>query len=206
MMGAMADRLAARVDMNPLMADFASWMAAEQRRVYLLCYRMLQDSDEAGSATQDAFLKAYRALSRDGAEQLEDPAKWLTRIAVNSCLDRLRSRSWKIWRRRPSPKNEETILAMTASRSPSADDLVFAGQIASRLAEAVEQLSPRQRAVFLLKHFEDRRLEEIAEILELDLGTVKSHMSRALVKMRSLLQDIYTTDRARSAVEEHEDG
>lgn len=197
----MASRLAAPIETEFPTGDFASWMASEQQRVYLLCCRMLRDPDEAGSATQDAFLKAYRALGHDGAGQIEDPAKWLTRIAVNTCLDVLRSRRWKLWKRRSSSKNEETILAMTASRSPSQDDLVFATEIARRMSDALEQLSPRQRAVFLLKHFEDRRLDEIAEILELDLGTVKAHMSRALAKMRTLLEDLYHAPTGGAAVE-----
>ena len=200
-MSAMASRLASGVEAEFPPADFARWMTAEQPRIFLLCCRMLQDPEEAGSATQDAFLKAYRALNRDGARQVDDPAKWVTRIAVNTCLDRLRSRSWKLWKRRSSSKNEATILAMTPASSPAADDLVFAGEIAERLAEALQQLSPRQRTVFLLKHFEDRRLDEIAEILELDLGTVKAHMSRALAKMRDLLRDLYRARPAAAAVE-----
>ena len=147
-------------------------------------------------ATQDTFLKAYQAINKPNAQHVEDPAKWLTRIAVNTCLDRLRSRSWKLWKRRLEPENEEIILEMTAASAPSAEDLVFARQIEKRLAKALERLSPRQRAVFMLKHYEDRRLEEIAEILQLDLGTVKAHMSRALAKLRGLLSDLYGVDRA----------
>ena len=90
-------------------------MTSEQRRVYSLCQRFLQDRDEADSATQDVFLKAYQALKRDDAKELDDPARWVTRIAVNTCLDRLRSRKWQFWRRRPSPEDEQTILAMAAS-------------------------------------------------------------------------------------------
>lgn len=191
MMGVMVSRLDARVDATPRVQEFGSWMAAEQRRVFLLCYRMLQDSDEADTATQDSFLKAYKALSRPNSPSLDDPAKWLTRIAVNTCLDRLRSRTWKFWRRRPRQEDEETILEMATACSPSAEDLVFARQIQKRLAEAIEQLSPRQRAVFTLKHYEHCRLEEIAEILQLELGTVKAHMARALAKLRLLLVDLY---------------
>ncbi len=192
----MADGLAARLDVQPHLRNFGSWMAAEQRRVFLLCYRMLQDADEADTATQDTFLKAHKALNRSDAPNLGEPARWLTRIAVNTCLDRLRSRSWKIWKRRPKPEDEEIILNLAASTAPTAEDHVFAGEISGRLAEALEKLSPRQRAVFLLKHYEDRRLDEIAEILELDLGTVKAHMARALAKLRGLLQDLYYDSRA----------
>jgi RNA polymerase sigma-70 factor (ECF subfamily) len=196
MMGVMADGLAARMEAGTGLRDFGSWMAAEQRRVFLICYRMLEDPDEANSATQDVFLKAHRALTKPHAPEIDEPAKWVTRIAVNTCLDRLRSRAWKMWRKRPRQEDEEMILTMTASAAPSAEDQVFAHEIEQRLREAIQQLSPRQRAVFVLKHFEDRRLEEIAEMLGLDLGTVKAHMARALAKLRQLLKDLYFRDRA----------
>jgi RNA polymerase sigma-70 factor (ECF subfamily) len=155
-----------------------------------LCQRFLQDRDEADSATQDVFLKAFQALKRGGTD-LEDPARWLTRIAVNTCLDRLRSRKWQFWRRRPSSEDEQTILTMAASTSPEAEDRYFAGQIGERLNIALERLSPRQRAVFTLRHFEDLSLEEIGDMLGLDVGTVKAHMFRALAKLREDLRDLY---------------
>jgi hypothetical protein len=62
-------------------SDFTGWMLAEQARIFRLCQRMLGDSDEAGSATQDVFLKAYQAWERTAAD-LDDPSKWVTRIAV----------------------------------------------------------------------------------------------------------------------------
>jgi RNA polymerase sigma-70 factor (ECF subfamily) len=191
MMGLMADRLAVNMEVRAHPHDFSAWMQVEQRRVFLLCHRLLRDRDEADTATQEVFLKAYRALSRPDAENLEDPAKWLTRVAVNTCLDRLRSRRWQFWRRRPEPDDEKTILELTASRGPSAEDKMFAKQIAERLSEALEKLSLRQRAVFTLRHYEDRSLEEIAGVLQLDVGTVKAHMARALVKLRAELRDLY---------------
>ncbi len=173
-----------------LIRDFGPWMTAEQRRIYSLCQRFLQDRDEADSATQDVFLKAFQALKRGGTD-LEDPARWLTRIAVNTCLDRLRSRKWQFWRRRPSSEDEQTILTMAASTSPEAEDRYFAGQIGERLNIALDRLSPRQRAVFALRHFEDLSLEEIGDMLGLDVGTVKAHMFRALAKLREDLRDLY---------------
>lgn len=194
-MGAMAERLAMRVTELPHADDFNGWMLSEQRRIFSVCYRLLQDRDEADSATQDSFLKAYRALQDARNPEVEDRGKWLTRIAINTCLDRLRSRAWKFWRRRPNPDDEQLILAMTPSTAASAEDRVFGREIEVRLAEALRQLSPRQRAVFLLKHYEERRLDEIAEILELDIGTVKAHMARAVSKLRGLLKDLYGVQR-----------
>ena len=182
--------LAIRSDFDPRL-EFGCWVETEQKRVYRLCLRLLGDRDEADMATQDAFFKAYQALARHHSLEIDDPAKWLTRIAVNNCLDRLRSRALRFWRRRTSPEDESAVLARATGGSPGADDLVFARQIDHRLREALAALSIRQRAVFILRHYEDRSLDQIAEILQLDLGTVKAHMSRALAKLRVELRDLY---------------
>lgn len=191
----MAEQLVAAGTVSAGTANFAGWMASEQRRVFLLCLRMLGDSDDADTATQDAFLKAYRALEQNGAE-IGDPTRWLTRIAVNTCLDKLRSRRWRFWRKRPSQEDEEVILAMAPAQAPCAEDKLFAQQIGARLREALGRLSERQRAVFTLRHFEDLSLDEIAELLGLDVGTVKAHMARALAKLREELRDLYEARRA----------
>src|SRR5215469_7672139 len=166
-----------------LVSDFTAWMAAEQKRVFALCLRLLQDPDEANSATQDVFFKAYQALVKDDAKDLEDPARWLTRIAVNACLDRLRSRKWHFWRKRPVA-DDDSFLARARSKNPEAEDQYFASQIAARLHAALERLSARQRVVFMLRHHEDKSLEEIGGLLGLDVGTVKAHMFRAVSKLR----------------------
>src|SRR5579862_9379602 len=191
MMGQMVEPLATGRTGAVLVSDFGPWMASQQRRVYSLCQRLLQDPDEADSATQDVFLKAYQALKKDDTRELDDPARWVTRIAVNTCLDRLRSRKWQFWRRRPSPDDEQLILSMAASSAPEAEDRYFAGEIGMRLNKALGRLSPRQRMVFSLRHFEDLSLEEIGDILGLDVGTVKAHMFRAISKLRVDLKDLY---------------
>lgn len=191
MMGVMAGPAALDIEVQAHPRDFGAWMHAEQKRVFLLCYRLLRERDEADTATQEVFLKVYRALSRPGAGDIEDPARWLTRITVNTCLDRLRSRRWQFWRRRPHQEDEAAILALAASSAPSAEDEVFAGEITERLSEALGKLSLRQRSVFVLKHYEDRSLEEIAAILKLETGTVKAHMARAVARLRLELRDLY---------------
>jgi RNA polymerase sigma-70 factor (ECF subfamily) len=192
-MSAMADQLESELQVGADFRNFGSWMASEQKRIFLLCRRILQDVDEADSATQDVFLKAYNALSRKNlGEELDNPGKWVTRIAVNTCLDRLRSKSWKLWRRRPSPADEETILQMTPGEAPDAERQLLSKQIQQRLEDALAKLSNRQRAVFSLRHYDAMPLEEIAEVLSLDVGTVKAHLFRALSKLRVELRDLYT--------------
>lgn len=68
---------------------------------------------------------------------------------------------------------------------------MFGEQIARRLAEALDKLSIRQRAVFVLRYYDDRSLNEIAAVLELDVGTVKAHLARAVAKLREQLRDLH---------------
>ena len=74
---------------------------------------------------------------------------------------------------------------------PNQEDALFSGEIARRLEMALEKLSIRQRSVFLLRHEEDYSLDEIGEILNIDTGTVKAHMARAIEKLRQELRDLY---------------
>jgi RNA polymerase sigma-70 factor, ECF subfamily len=193
MLALMADRLGTDTHARADLRDFSGWMASEQKRIFLLCRRMLQDPDEADSATQDVFLKAYKALSkRTEIAELDNPGKWVTRIAVNTCLDRLRSKRWKLWQRRPAAADEERILETTARADADAEAQVFAKQIQQRLERALANLSSRQRAVFSLRHFDAMPLDEIAGVLKLDVGTVKAHLFRAIGKLRDELKDLYT--------------
>ncbi len=182
---------AAKRDTSVRIADFAAWMASEQRRIYTLCLRMLRNDHDADSATQDAFLKAFRTLARSPEMVIEEPAKWLTRIAVNTCLDQLRSRRWQFWKRRPSAAEETAVLERAPANDRSAEDLLAARDLGRRLGTALEKLSPRQRAVFVLRHEDGKSLDEIGELLSLDVGTVKAHMARALKKLREELRDLY---------------
>ena len=179
------------IEAGCLLEVFESWMAAEQERVYVLCLRILRNRDEADSAAQDAFLKAHRALGGSNPPRVDDPSRWLARIAVNTCLDTLRSRRWRFWRRRAGP--EESRMALDAARASqtSPEEALLRRHMAGRLSMAVDRLSLRQRTVFLLRHEENRSFEEISEILGLDIGTVKSHMARAIRKLKTELRDLY---------------
>lgn len=202
MTGTLAGQLSGKVHVGISAGEFGSWMSSEQRRIYLLCRRMLQDADEADSACQDVFLKAYRSLSKAPvhAAELDDPDKWLTRIAVNTCLDQLRSQAWKLWRRRPAAEDERVILEMEVDSQPDAERQLLAKQIQARLEQALCRLSARQRAVFALRHFDAVPLDDIADVLSLDTGTVKAHLFRALAKLRSELNDLYLPVPAKAGV------
>ena len=171
--------------------DFEAWMTQEQRRIYVLCLRMLRNKDDADTTVQDVFVKAFRVLEKSKGQGIREPAKWLTRVTINACLDRLRSRRWMFWRQRISGKEEQTLLQLIPAAGRNQEEALIAGDLLRHVYQALDRLSARQRLVFLLKHDEGKSLEEIAEILHLDLGTVKSHMARAISKLRKELRDLY---------------
>ncbi len=171
--------------------DFGSWMEAEQTRIYRLCLKLLRNADEADSATQDVFVEAYRALQRSDGRTIQQPAKWLTRVALNSCCDRLRSRRWLFWQRRISGDEHEALLRLKPASGLNPEDALISQEITRRVGSSLYKLSVRQRLIFLLRFDEDYSLAEIAEVLDLDLGTVKAHMARALKKLREELRCLY---------------
>jgi RNA polymerase sigma-70 factor (ECF subfamily) len=127
-------------------------------------------------------------LRRGG--RMDDPAKWITRVAVNVCLDHLRSRRWQFWKR-ASNGAEATAADFAVDGAPGPEDLLLARQIGARIAAGLARLSARQRSVFVLRHYENRPLDEIAEILGVDSGTVKAHLARAVARLRRELTDLY---------------
>jgi RNA polymerase sigma-70 factor (ECF subfamily) len=176
---------------NISLEGFDRWMAAEQRRIFLLCLRLLQHRDEADCATQDVFCKVHRTLEQQSKKILDDPAKWLTRITVNTCLDRLRSRRWQFWRHRPAQADEQHLLLLVPDSGPSPEQVAHHREIAARLSKALDKLSLRQRAVFILRHEEDMSLQAISDMLGLDIGTIKTHLFRAIRNLRQELRDLY---------------
>ena len=170
---------------------FSYFVRTYQRKIYGLAQRFLRDSGEAECVAQEAFIKAYQALGDfRGGSTFET---WVTRIAINKCRDRLkRKRVVTFFHQRAADDREdgEEPDESVPSLSPAPDRLVLARQIQSRLREAVAELSPRQRTVFLLKHMEEKSIPEIAAILGLDSGTVKAHLFRASHKIRERLNDL----------------
>ena len=184
----MAPSVALQAEERLGIEEFEQWMTAEQRRIAVLCLRMVQNREEAENLAQEAFLRAFKMLRRGG--RVDDPGKWITRVAVNVCLDHLRSRRWQFWKRASNGADGAAAdLAMDAAPGP--EDLLMARQIGVRIAAGLDRLSDRQRSVFVLRHYENRPLDEIAEILGLDNGTVKAHLARAVTRLRRELMDLY---------------
>jgi len=151
---------------------------------------MLRDLGEADCAAQESFLRAYQNLQdfRQGSTF----ETWLTRICINWCKDRLKRRRLVVYFHQTPREEEEGESGprdVTPHPDPSPERRAFSSEIRARLREAIDRLSPRQKSIFLLKHFEELSIPEIAEITGLDSGTVKSHLFRASQKIRERLRE-----------------
>ena len=179
-----ADLRAGRTD------AFEHFVRRYQRKITRVAYRMLRDIGEADCAAQESFLRAYQSLAefREGASF----ETWLTRICINWCKDRLRRRRLVVYfHQAPSVPDdgEPGPHDVVPTPEPSPERRAVSREIREKLRQALTTLSPRQRAVFQLKHFEELSIPEIAEITGLDSGTVKSHLFRAAAKIRGRLRE-----------------
>lgn len=150
-------------------------VARYQRPIYRLCYRYVNNHEDANDLAQDAFLKAWRAISGFRGESAF--STWLYRIAVNACLNH---RSLK------RPLTQELPEVLVDPR-PGAEAEAERGDDARRIRAAVSRLPDRQRATLILKIYHDLTHEEVAAILGSSVGTVKANLFHALANLRRQL-------------------
>jgi RNA polymerase sigma-70 factor, ECF subfamily len=159
-----------------------------QGRVYAAAYRITGNREDALDVTQDAILKAFQKIG--SWAPTGSFLSWLLRLTTNQAIDHIRRRK----RRRHEPLDEtfigETEGAAVEPSIASTDQTVVGHEIEARVRAALVNLSPMQRTVFVLRHFEDLSLAEIAEDLGCTVGSVKVHLFRALKKLRDLLGDL----------------
>jgi RNA polymerase sigma-70 factor, ECF subfamily len=161
-------------------------MERHQRRVYRIALAYLRDPDDAQDAVQETFVKAFLSAARwDGSS---DAGPWLSRIAVNQAIDRYR----RAKRRRAtySPIEEGDHDPHFAAEEPSPERRAISQNLGERIGSALRALPEKQRAVFALRHYEERSLEDIASLLSLPLGTVKSTLHRAVLGLRERLSGL----------------
>ena len=151
-----------------------------QRRVYATALRIVRRHDLADDVTQETFLRAHKALASYDRERPFGP--WVCRIAANLAINHVRS---------PEAREEELAEGALDGRPAPAGDSplqsILETEAREVLAEAVGRLPAEQRAVFVLRAFEDQSYAEIAESLGLSVGTVMSRLSRAREKLRASL-------------------
>ncbi len=167
--------------------EFADVVSRYRPHIFRFLLASTHDVDLADNLTQDCFLKAHRNWARFRGES--SPMTWLMRIAINVEKDHWRNRRLQFWRK---TQNSAVDLDEASEWLPSgertAEEQMLAKEQLARVWRAVENLSRRQKAVFLLRYVEDLELVEIARATGLSQGTVKAHLSRALSKIRAELR------------------
>jgi RNA polymerase sigma-70 factor (ECF subfamily) len=156
---------------------FGTLVERYDRAVYHLALRTLRDREEARDAVQEAFFKAYRSLRtfKPGAKF----STWIFSIAYHACCDRLA--------RRKRYSNEE--MPERADPSAGPETQAIATDEARRLRSAIDALPEKYRTVITLYHLQGRQYEEIAQVLGMPMGTVKTHLFRAKEHLRRLLSE-----------------
>ena len=168
---------------------FEQLLLKYQTPIYNLCLRMTGNPEDAADMTQEAFLKAWRSLS---SFQFESSfSTWLYRLTTNTCLDYLRSQ-----KRRPQcsltvedDDGEEQVLDVT-DEAPTPEEALLSAEERSQLVHALSQLEASQRQIITLRVVNDLSYAEIAEILDVKEGTVKSRLARARDNLRKKLLQI----------------
>jgi len=161
---------------------FESLVLKYQDRIYTLCRYLLENPQDADDAAQDTFLKACQGLDRFKPEA--SFYTWLYRIAVNTCLDQRRKTSL---RRNIFIAGGSDFLDTAPSQAPSPESGYEAKQSMDSLRTALNRLSGKLRAPLVLKEVEELSYEEIAAVLDVSVGTVKSRISRAREELRKAM-------------------
>lgn len=159
-----------------------------QEQAFNVAYRIMGDADSAADATQEAFISAFRAMHRFRGGSFR---AWLLRIVTNACYDELRRR-----KRRPSASLEALYVedaspepqGSLASRTEHPENYVQRMELQAAIMNCLQALSEDQRVVAVLSDIEGFSYEEIARIVGVALGTVKSRLSRARSSLRDCLQ------------------
>jgi RNA polymerase sigma-70 factor (ECF subfamily) len=168
---------------------FAILVDRFQRKIYRVAYAIVRDDVEADTITQDTFIQAYTHLAKfEGRSEFET---WLTRIAINRSRDSLRRRRFVSLFTRGDDDELQPIIEPVDDR-PDPERQIMAVQLRAAIERAERKLSSQQKVIFRLRHYEDRSLEEIAELLGLRSGTVRAHLFRAIHKIRQELADWVT--------------
>jgi RNA polymerase sigma-70 factor (ECF subfamily) len=168
--------------------EFDAIVRRYQRRVHRFLLILLRDPEEADNLTQECFLRAYQSMaSFRGESSLET---WLLRIAANLANDHARNRKTSFWRRLLGLDDEDGPAQRVASGEASPEQVLLAREDVRAVWEVANQLSQQQRAVFVLRFVEELELSEIATVLGLQVGSVKTHLFRALQTVRGKLKEL----------------
>jgi RNA polymerase sigma-70 factor, ECF subfamily len=172
---------------------FRTLVERHSRAVYRLAHRMTGNPSDAEDVVQETFLKAYRQLGR--FESRANFSTWLHRIAVNCSIDLIRSRPHReaghdmTDLEHIGPAEDESA---GAQKTP--ERLMLSTEVQDRITAAMSDLSQRERAAFVLRHFEGHSIEDISRSLGLKANATKHSIFRAVRKMRAALEPFVSAD------------
>jgi len=185
------DAEAVRRARNGDQGAFEQLVLNHQRRTFNVAYRILGDYDEALDLTQEVFIQAHRSLGQFRGEARF--GSWLLAIAVNQCRNRL-----KHWKRRARSKHDSLSAPIGEEGSALHRELPDPGttavealegrQLEDLVREELKNLDEEYRTVLVLRELQDVAYEEIARMLEVPIGTVKSRLHRGRAELRDLLR------------------
>jgi len=179
------ERLVARAQQGDLDA-FNRLVVRHERALYNVCLRLLRDPSQAEDATQDAFIRAWGAIDSFRGGQVRP---WLLRIATNRAYDLLRSKS-----RRPAESLDSQPFEIEpewTSQAPGAEQpetFATRSELSAHLEHALAVLPEDQRLAIILSDVQGYAYEEIAEVMNVAVGTIKSRISRGRSRLRAVLQ------------------
>jgi RNA polymerase sigma-70 factor (ECF subfamily) len=164
-----------------------------QRPVFSIIYRMIRDREQAEDLAQETFVRVFNHIDR------YDPrykfSSWIFKIATNLTIDWIRRKELNTVsidgsRNAVTAEQIEATSITIASPDENPEELLEARQLGQEIEEAIGKLRPEYRAAILLRHVEGREYQEIAEILALPLGTVKTYIHRGRNELREQLQHL----------------
>jgi RNA polymerase sigma-70 factor (ECF subfamily) len=172
---------------------FESLIYKYDKNVLSLALKYVKNSDDAKDIYQEVFLRVFKGLKK--FQFKSEFSTWLFRITTNVCL----THSSKTRKKKFVSINEENndnessneILQLPDEDNDTPDKLAEKSEIKNIVDNALESLSPKQKMIFTLKHYEGYKIREIAEIMECGEGTVKKTLFEAVHKMRNQLQNYY---------------
>jgi len=173
---------------NGDVSAFDQLVAKYQDKVYDIVYSHIRNVEDAYDLSQDVFLKAFKSLG--GFRKKSSFYTWLYSIAINVCIDHCRKRK----RHKTVPIEDWMQVpdigdGMVAQSRYSPSCALELKELKHKLAWAIDQLPPKQRTVFIMKRQQDLSLEEIANIMERSVGTIKAHLFHATSKLSNLLKN-----------------
>jgi RNA polymerase sigma-70 factor (ECF subfamily) len=174
--------------------DLETIVALYEPRVFRFLLVTLRDRDAAETLTQETFLRAWTARASFRSDC--SISTWLIRIALNLARDHTRTGRFRFWKSiSASAVDVSEIAASVPDRQRSAELQIIAREQVAGIWDTVGNLSERQRSIFLLRFIEEMDIPEIAQATGLPVGTVKSHLYRALGTIRTRHSGLATREK-----------